>query len=120
MYIMSKVFGIQQTVKQLTMNIMVFMMLISVCDTPLFSGLRWPFDPSSFSLWLKSKIDPMTVVADLVGATVDTSPAGFTVIFRRVLGITFAWRRITAKILEKETVNTLRGTMNFQTNMNTA
>ena len=36
----------------------------------------------------------------VVGATVDAS-TGLTVVFRRLIGFTFAWRRITAKIFEK-------------------
>jgi len=119
MYIKSIVLGIQQAMKQLTMNIMVFMMLIWVEDTPLFSDWCWLFDPPSFSLWVKLKIDPITVVDDLVGAAEDAS-TGLTVIFRRLLGITFAWWRITAKILEKAITKMVRGTMNFQMNMNTA
>jgi len=59
----------------------------------------------------------MAVVLD--GGIVDASTV-FTVVFRRLVGFTFAWRRITAKIFEKAMIWMVRGMINFHTNINTA
>jgi len=90
----------RQTTKQIEMKIMVLMTFIFAFENPvallLFAVvLAFPL-LEALSRPLLSEVEPsLPSLGSVLGPA-----TGFTVMFRRLVGITFDWRRIATKILQ--------------------